>query len=173
MDSTEMSPKRVWRVELFLRLILGGIFIYSGGAKLLDPAAFQGEIANFELLSWGLSGLVALYLPWLELACGIALVAKWQIDGSLVILGSLMVGFIAFVASAWIRGLDVSCGCFGASDAAANYPGWIGRNLLILTGLVAITWLRIREQRRNGVEMAKEISTTDHGRNEVKMAKEI
>lgn len=148
------APAKWWRgreagITLLLRLVLGGLFLYSGGAKLLDPAAFQGEIANFELLSWRMSGLVAVYLPWVEAACGIALVTRWQMGGGVAILCSLMVGFIGFVSSAWIRGIDVSCGCFGASDAAASYPLWIGRNLLILAGLVAIPLLEIRKQRQN------------------------
>lgn len=142
-------------IGLLLRLILGGLFIYSGGAKLLDPAAFHGEIANFELLSWKTSSLVAVYLPWLEVACGIALVTKWQMTGSIAILCSLMVGFIGFVASAWIRNLDVSCGCFGASDAATSYPLWIGRNLLILAGLGALPLLEIRRRRRSGAGGSK------------------
>lgn len=131
----------LWGVEIALRVVLGALFIYSGAMKLLDPAAFQVEIANFELIPLGLSGLVALYLPWLELLCGVALVVKRHAGGSLLILGVLMVMFIAFVGSAWARGLDVTCGCFGASDSAPNYPLWIGRNLLILSGLVATAWI--------------------------------
>src|SRR5690554_2272926 len=92
-------------IELLLRVVPGGLFICSGGAKLLDPAAFQAEIVNFELRSWGISGLVAVYLPWLEMACGVALVTRWQQGGALAILCSLMTGFIAFVASTWVRGL--------------------------------------------------------------------
>ncbi len=141
----ETVRKVQWGIGLLLRFILGGVFIYSGGAKLLDPAAFQGEIANFELISWGLSGVVAVYLPWLELACGFALVTRWKMGGSLIILTALMIIFIVFVGSAWARGLDVTCGCFGVSDAAVNYPRWIGRNLLILAGLVTLGWLHFRK----------------------------
>lgn len=150
------APGNAWqgRINLALRLILGALFIYSGGAKLLNPAAFQGEIANFALLPWRMSGVVAVYLPWLEVACGAALITTCQLGGAILILSSLMVAFIAFVGSAWARGLDVSCGCFGASDAAVNYPLWIGRNLLILTGLVAAAVLRSRIREPEQAEMA-------------------
>lgn len=134
-------PGKAKGAAFLLRLILGGIFVYSGGAKVFDPGAFQGEIANFDLVSWGLAGLVAVYLPWLELACGLALIAKWKERGSVAVLSCLMIIFIGFVASAWVRGLDVSCGCFGTSNTATSYPLWIARNLLILGGLIAISWL--------------------------------
>jgi putative oxidoreductase len=128
-------------IELGLRLTLGGLFVYSGGMKLLDPAAFQSEIINFNLVSHWFAGWVAAYLPWLEVLCGAALVVRRQLWGSLAILSGLMVLFIFFVGSAWWRDLDVTCGCFGASDTTTSYPIWIGRNILILCGLLIIGWL--------------------------------
>jgi uncharacterized membrane protein YphA (DoxX/SURF4 family) len=128
-------------IELALRIVLGGLFIYSGGMKLLDPAAFQIEISYFRLVPLGLAGWVAAYLPWLEVLCGAALVSRRQLPGSLAVLSVLMVLFIFFVGSAWARGLNVTCGCFGASDTTTSYPIWIGRNLLILGGLLATGYL--------------------------------
>lgn len=141
------SADTVWkkRAALVLRIILGGIFIYSGGVKVFDPAAFQADVANFQLLSWSLSGFVALYLPWLEIFCGAALLSNKQLHGGSVLLILLTIGFIFFLGSAWARGLDVSCGCFGRSETATNYPLAIARNLLILTGLGAILWLGRRK----------------------------
>lgn len=157
MESTEIESEKApsdpqkgngTTVLLFLfRLILGGIFIYSGGAKLLDLAAFQNEIANFELISWKLSAAVALYLPWLEIVCGVALVTRKQLRGALVLLSSLMILFIVVVSSAWVRGLDVSCGCFGFSESETSYPRLILRNLAILTGLLASLFIDAKRQR--------------------------
>jgi putative oxidoreductase len=127
-----------------LRIVLGGLFIYSGGIKLLDPGAFQIDIANFDLIPIGISGVVAVGLPWLELVCGLALLTNRLLQGGALLLGLLMAVFILFVASAWTRGLDVACGCFGASDATPDYPLWIGRNLLILGGLAAVARLHRR-----------------------------
>lgn len=137
-------------IALALRWILGAIFLYSGGAKLVDPAAFQTNIANFELVSSGFAGLVAVYLPWLEMLCGAALILRWKMDGALALLGLLLMVFIFFVGSAWARGLDVTCGCFGATDAAPNYPLWIVRNLAMLGGLGGIRWLDLDGRRSGG-----------------------
>lgn len=134
-----LSPSQV--TGLLLRLAIGGLFFYSGGIKLLDPAAFQIDVANFELIPWSLTGFVAVYLPWVEVLCGAALIAKRQLHGSVLILSLLMVLFILLVASAWARGLDVTCGCFGVSDSGPDYPLWIARNLAILAALLAIPWL--------------------------------
>lgn len=147
------EPKAI--VELLLRLILGGIFLYSGGIKLVDPAAFQNEIANFQLIPRGLAGVVAVYLPWLEIACGAALVVKRQFFGGALLLGLLVLGFIFFLGSAWARGLDLSCGCFGASDSLTNYPLAIARNLAILAGLAAMLWAGKSAETKGGWNEAK------------------
>src|SRR5690625_4901828 len=110
--------------------------------KLLDPAAFQVDILNFELVSRKTAALTALYLPWLEILCGIALIGWIKSSAAPLLLSFLMFIFIAVIGSAWIRELDVSCGCFGASDTTPNYFFLIVRNLLILCGLIAVIWIQ-------------------------------
>jgi putative oxidoreductase len=124
-----------------LRIILGGLFVYSGGIKLLNPAAFQIDIMNFDLIPIRMSAVVASLLPWVELVCGLAVLTNRLLHGGALLLGLLMIGFILFLSSAWARGLDVTCGCFGASEAAPDYPLWVVRNLLLLAGLVAVSHL--------------------------------
>src|SRR5690625_740637 len=163
MESTEIKDasapfadffrrKRLALLLLLFRLILGGIFLYSGGTKLLDPGAFQNEIANFDLVSWKFAGIIALYLPWLEIVCGIAVITSKQLRGGLAILSILMIVFIVVVGSAWFRGLDVTCGCFGASENAISYPRLIARNLAILAGLVLTFFI---DTKRNGRAVEK------------------
>lgn len=142
-DGRKRSPSAAVRwAKILLSLGLAAVFLASGGAKILDPAAFQKEILQFQSVSIKPAGLLALYLPWLELFCGVALLTRFRL-GATCILAGLMVIFIGAVALAWTRGLDVTCGCFGSADSAAatSYPLWIARNLLILAGLGAFGWL--------------------------------
>ena len=117
---------------LIIRWIVGGIFIYAGASKLLNPAVFSMEISNYHLLHfWGASAL-AVYLPWLEIVAGTFVIfRKWTLS-SLGILFALTLIFLIAICSAWFRGLDISCGCFGHSLDPANYAKLITRDILFL-----------------------------------------
>jgi len=56
--------------------------------------------------------LVAITLPWVELLCGLLLLANLWIDTALVATFGLLLVFVLLTAQAWIRGLNISCGCF-------------------------------------------------------------
>ena len=105
--------KMMQPVLRILAVAIGGIFVYAGALKALDPGRFAGDVANFKLLPWHASVLLALYLPWLEIICGAALIFKRLYAGALVLLALLNLIFLAALISAKVRGLDISCGCFG------------------------------------------------------------
>lgn len=126
-------------INLLLRLVLGALFIYAGSQKLMDPAAFQIDIAHFQLVPWAVAGGLAVYLPWLEILSGAALI--FRRSGAAWVLGGLVLVFTVSIATAWSRGLNVDCGCFGSSGEATNYPLALGRNLLLLFGLGGWLWL--------------------------------
>jgi hypothetical protein len=54
----------------------------------------------------------------------------------------LLVAFIVGIASAWARGLQIDCGCFGGggltADATAQYPWDIARDVVLLVLSVAL-----------------------------------
>jgi uncharacterized membrane protein YphA (DoxX/SURF4 family) len=128
------------------RLALAGVFLYAGLSKLLDPAAFAVSIENYRLLPCAPSGWVALYLPWLETGCAPGLFLPRLRLGATALLAALCAGFCVFLTSALLRGLDISCGCFGG-DAAARSD--LRLPLLRATLLLAASaWLLMRETRR-------------------------
>src|SRR5438045_8812906 len=76
-------PRFVRRIAEF---IVGGIFIYAGVIKALDPIRFASDIDNYKILPWTISVQLAFYLPWLEIFCGLALVARRLYLGGLCLL---------------------------------------------------------------------------------------
>ena len=65
-----------WSIFIsYLRLIVGGVFIYASIDKIIDPYSFSKAISSYEFSSTlGLSmfdNLLALTLPWLELILGL------------------------------------------------------------------------------------------------------
>ena len=75
--------KFAWRI---VDLIVGGIFIYAGVIKILDPVQFANDIDNYKSLPWFISVRLAFYLPWLEILCGLALIFRFLYRGGLSIL---------------------------------------------------------------------------------------
>ena len=127
------------RIAIALRLAIGALLVYAGCMKALDPHGFAIQIANYRILSHTPSVALALYLPYLELLCGGCLIFTVLYRGALIITGSLMLIFVAALASAWARGLRISCGCVGSNQGIANYGIDLLRDIAILACL-AFLW---------------------------------
>jgi putative oxidoreductase len=100
-----------------LRLALGALFVVTGALKLGDPTAFAVEIHNYQLFP-ALAPLLAATLPAIEIAAGAAMLVgprSWLRAGALAS-AALMVVFTVAVGSAVLRGINISCGCFGAGS---------------------------------------------------------
>ena len=139
----EMMPL----VSRVLAIAVGAVFVYAGVLKALDPARFAGDITNFKLLPWHATVLLALYLPWLEIICGAALIFKQLYSGALLLLGLLCVVFLGALGSAKARGLDISCGCFGRM-LTHSIAASIVIDLGILAALLFLLWNEIQAGKR-------------------------
>lgn len=98
----------------YTRWILGGMFIYAGSTKLLEPQAFAVLIEAFGIVPESLLMPVAVGLPLLEVIAGLGLL--FDIRGSLALMTGLLVLFMAVLGYGIWMGLDVDCGCFGPED---------------------------------------------------------
>jgi putative oxidoreductase len=125
-----MNKFHPWLI-IFLRILLGIIFIYASYDKILDPGKFARDITNYHIIPMGFENLIALIIPWLELFIGIGLIAGFMVNGASIISGGLMVIFILFILQAMLRGFNIECGC-GLKDG--EMVGWnkILENLVFL-----------------------------------------
>jgi hypothetical protein len=139
-----MAKFYFWRI---VDLIAGGIFIYAGVVKALDPVQFANDIDNYKTLPWVVSVRLAFYLPWLEIFCGLAVIFRFLYRGGLSILTALIAIFIGATIAAKMRGLDITCGCFGHASQNWNFPQHMAIDLFILIGLLAL-WFSGRVNRR-------------------------
>jgi uncharacterized membrane protein YphA (DoxX/SURF4 family) len=126
------------------RLLLGVILVVAGALKLPDPAAAVRAVRAYRLLPEALVGPVAFGLPVLEIAVGLALLAGVFVRTAAIAAALLMAVFLAGVGSAWARGLQIDCGCFGGGGQVAAgqtaYPGEVARDLGLL--IVAVLLAR-------------------------------
>jgi uncharacterized membrane protein YphA (DoxX/SURF4 family) len=125
----------IWRILAF---VVAGIFIYAGVLKAFDPVQFANDIDNYKILPWPISVALAFYLPWLEILCALGLVFRFLYRGALSILTASIVVFTLATIAAKVRGLDISCGCFGHASQHWSFPTHLLTNLAILAALLAL-----------------------------------
>jgi uncharacterized membrane protein YphA (DoxX/SURF4 family) len=108
-------------IALICRLALGIIFFYAGIEKIIVPREFAVAIYNYQLLpDWAIN-LTALYLPWLEVFLAAGLIAGIYARGASLISALLFLTFAVAMTINLVRGLDISCGCFGAASGKINW----------------------------------------------------
>ena len=139
----DLSSRNIlWRI---VGLIIGGIFIYAGVIKEMDPVGFANDIDNYKILPWTIGVRLAFYLPWLEILCGLAVILGLLYRGALLVLTVLISIFIIASVIAKARGLDITCGCFGH---ASKYLSFFGHLALDFVLLVVTAGLLVIEDRK-------------------------
>ncbi len=131
-------------VVFICRIIVGYVFLSFGMSKIADPTGFAKEIGNYGVAPiWSLN-LIALTLPWIEVFIGFMMIVGYRLKTSSLLSALLLVFFIVMVASAWGRGLDISCGCSAHNPMKVGLPKILENTGLIL--LCAIAWLFPRKE---------------------------
>ena len=145
--SSDVASSGVWRVlRRILDFVLAGIFIYAGILKAIDPVQFASDIDNYKILPWPVSVALAFYLPWLEIFCALGLVFRFLYRGALSILTASIVVFTLATIAAKVRGLDITCGCFGHATQHWSFPAHLATNLAILVALLALFFAYARKR---------------------------
>ncbi len=125
---------------LIARLTLTGVFVLAALPKIKDPIAFSASVNAFRVVGPELSNWIALILPWLELIIGIGILFPQTKSSSGILIAMLLITFIGLHISAWARGLEIDCGCFGVehSEKSTNYLWLVTRNALLLSACVLV-----------------------------------
>ena len=146
-------------VPLTLRLVLGGILVFSGWLKLgissfggtlgtIDPQSVLFAIKKFEIPILmdqpDVMTFLAYAVPWVELVTGVALLLGLWTRGAAWIVALMMAAFTAGIIGVVARGLDVDCPCFGAIKFLC--PSRVGtchivRNILLMVGAIVLAKL--------------------------------
>ena len=124
---------------LLARLVLAGVFVVAGVAKLADLRASRAAMADFGIPG-PLAPVFAVAVPLAELTLAILLVpvATAAVAATLALL--MLAGFTAGVAVNLARGRAPECNCFGSLSGRPIGPGTLVRNvaLMALAAFVAI-----------------------------------
>ncbi len=131
------------------RLLVGGVFLAAGVLKLPDPAAAVRAVRAYRLLPEALVAPVAFGMPVIEIAVGLALILGVFVRTAAVVTSVLLVVYLFGIGSAWARGLQIDCGCFGSGgpvSAGATTYLWdmLRDGALLLVALALARWPRSR-----------------------------
>lgn len=124
-----------WLVTL-ARVVIGALFVWAALTKLGDLHAFAEEVANYQLLPAKLVPVVAATLPGVELLAGVMLTVGLFSRAAAGVIAGLLVVFMVGLSQALVRGIDLTCGCFGGADAATWGTVWRDVAMLVPAVLV-------------------------------------
>jgi hypothetical protein len=79
-------------------------------------------------------------LPWLEIFCGLAVISRFFYRGGLSILTALLAIFIGATVAAKMRGLDITCGCFGHVSKNWNFSTHLVLDFAIFAAVLALSF---------------------------------
>lgn len=113
------SAGRLTWVGTLARLLLGGTLVVAGGLKAVDVTGAVASVRAYDLLPQGLATAMGYSLPFLEIAVGVLLLVGLFTRVAAAVGALLMVMFVIGIASAWARGLNIDCGCFGTGGTVA------------------------------------------------------
>ncbi len=132
------------KIRFLLRLFFGFILIYASLDKLLHPVQFALAVENYRLISSAASRWVAIWLPYLELLTGLLLMSGFWEEAAGLTTTLLMGIFFIAIFQAYLRGLDISCGCFSVDGDANLGVGKVLENLALLIGSIILVVLQHR-----------------------------
>lgn len=106
-----------WSYRL-LRIVLGGIFIYSGAVKLMDVKGFARMVSLYDLVPEQFLAPIAIGLPTVELLAGIGLL--FEVPGALTAIFGMLLMFCTILWYGILKDLDIDCGCFSTEELAGQ-----------------------------------------------------
>ncbi len=139
------SLKKV--IAIIARIGLGAVFIAAAAPKIADPPSFAHMMSNYGLLPTRAVNGFALFLPWLEMLAGLALVSGWLAKTGARIAAALLVVFILAIGGNLARDHAVQCGCFDVHAAEKSHAELLAEMKWVLArdaGLLVVAVLLAR-----------------------------
>lgn len=151
------------RINLLLRLLLGGVFLLSGVVKIWnvqikktheeravaitlhvsqspDLSRFAEDVLNYRVPPRSLNNLVAITLPWIELLAGGLLMLGIWIRPSALVIGCMVVVFLFAIGQGVVRGLNIECGCFGTIEGRKVGLVALAEDAVMLAAAAWLCW---------------------------------
>jgi uncharacterized membrane protein YphA (DoxX/SURF4 family) len=134
-------------VGLAFRLVLAAVLIYAGVMKVFEPDGARNAILAYRMFDAGFATFLGWALPIGEIVVGMLLLVGLFVRWAGLATSLLMIAFVLGIASVWMRGYNIDCGCFGGGgDITGEGKNWryaseILRDLLFTgMGVWLVAW---------------------------------
>lgn len=137
---------------LVLRLIVGGVFVFSGFVKVIDPLGFTYKMEDY-LMAMGpffayfspLALLASMLLSSFEMVVGLGLILGARLKESTIGAALLMLFMVPLTLWTAIANPVTDCGCFGDAVVIDNWTTF-WKNIVI-SALIAGIFYLLKHQR--------------------------
>jgi putative oxidoreductase len=140
--------------KLLFKIILGMIFMMAAIPKIMDPAGFALDISHYDTFPKSTINIIAIILPWIEGLVALSLILSVLDGGGVILINMLMVSFLVLLGQAWVRGLDIDCGCFGKSGAGEAVSKAFVRDIFFIFWGIALFFYMRKEKKCQPVQAA-------------------
>ena len=134
-------------LQLPLRVLLGGVFVYAAYNKIPAIQSFAEAIKGFQIVDSethsGLIVMAAFVIPWFELIAGLMLIVGFRARSAALGIGLLLAAFIYALLHVIFTDVDADCSCFGDQNMiCGSTVGWcqVIRNTVLLVPTVYLLW---------------------------------
>lgn len=104
------TARPIWPAAL--RWLIAIVLIWAALGKLANVHEFFTSLLAYRLpLPLIAVKIAAIVLPWIEILCGLLILANHKTPAALAWALTLFVIFTVATGQAWIRGLHIACGC--------------------------------------------------------------
>jgi uncharacterized membrane protein YphA (DoxX/SURF4 family) len=106
-----------------VRLLLAGLFLYSGIPKINDPIGFIIKIDEYNVLPPQFVEPFGIYLPWVMVVSSVLLIIGLGARGAAGAISMMLISFLfAIGINIYRETAGLPCGCFG--DESGDV-GWV------------------------------------------------
>lgn len=121
------------KIILYISIsILFLVYFSAGVIKILTPRQFYGAVMSYEIIKEPfIVAMISSIVPFLEVFSTLfLLIPSWRKSSSLLIF-IMSVVFLFAILSAYLRGINMDCGCFGGVLVGETGLSSIIRNIFL------------------------------------------
>lgn len=134
-----------------LCVLMGGVFVFSGYAKLHPIEPFEYTFVDMGVSSWRLAPYIARFFISLEFFLGVLFILNFKIKTTCKISAAVLVFFSLYlIGLIFLTGNKGNCGCFGTYLVMTPLQALMKNAIMLL-----VTWLIYKYH--NGIGFKKDI----------------
>jgi len=105
-----------WWLERICGFWAGLLLTASAFGHLSNNYYFLSTIYSYQIVSVTLGYWIAIFLPFFQMIIAVILSLRRDMTITYILAAALFIIFTSAQWSAWIRNLDIPCGCFGTTQ---------------------------------------------------------